>query len=141
MIQYVIDFLKGCPFLEGNLLTADFLGTKPCSIGVFAKAAEPVVEKYADGGMLKQFVFRISFRRSNHETSPETACRLWNQMGEWLENQEMLSESDKNFMPQRFEVLKTGASAEREYGTSRYDMDCRLIYYTDKGGMKGEQNC
>ncbi len=141
MIQYVIDFLKRCPFAADNLLTADFLGEKPCSIGVFAQAKDPVVERYADGGLLKQFAFRVSVRRSNHKACPEEASRLLEQVGDWLEKQETLPEGDSCFMPQRFEVLKTGAPTGREYGTNRYDMDCRLIYYTEKGGMKGEQNC
>lgn len=137
MIQYVVDFIKMCPFVADKLLTADFLGEKPCSIGVFVRATDPVVERYVDGGLLKQFVFRVSVRYSNHEAQPEEASRLLKQVGDWLEKQATLPEGDSSFMPQRFEILKSGAPAGREYGTNRYDMDCRLIYYTEKRGNEG----
>ena len=133
MIQYVIDFLKTCPLLFDCLLTADFLGTEHGGVGVFALGTHPVLERYADGGCLKQFSFRLSFRGTNHELSPTSATRFLEEIGVWLETGGVLPEMNQGCTAQRLEVLKTGAVTDRSYGTNRYDMDCRLIYYSEKG--------
>lgn len=133
MIEKITEFLKTCPYLSDYNVTAEFLGEKGGCIGVFVKAGEPLVERYADGGALKQVIFCISLRSTNHQEKPGSACELFNHLGEWLESSVVFPELGKGRLAQQFEVLKNGAMAKRSYGTNRYDMDCRLIYYTEKG--------
>ncbi len=133
MIDKITECLKTCPYVSDYQVTAEFLGEKDGSIGVFIKSAEPLVEQYADGGALKQVVFCISVRSTNHIAKPGAIFGLFNRLGGWLESNDVLPNLGKGHTAQQFEVLKNGAIAQRHYGTNRYDMDCRLIYYAEKG--------
>lgn len=133
MIDKITEFLKTCPYISDYQVTAEFLGEKDGCIGIFAKPGEPLVEQYADGGALKQVAFCISVRSTNHITKPGAICELFDRVAVWLETATELPDLGSGSMAQRFDVLKTGAMTQQHYGTNRYDMDCRLIYYTEKG--------
>ena len=133
MIEKITDILKTCPYLSDYKVLAEFLDEKGSSIGVFMHPAEPIVERYADGGALKQVVFCVSLRTTNHRTLPWRICELFGHVGSWLESIKVFPEFENGCVGQRFEVLKNGAVAQRSYGVNRYDMVCRLIYYAEKG--------
>ncbi len=133
MIEKITEFLKTCPYISDYQVTAEFLGEKDGSIGVFTKPSEPLVEQYADGGALKQIVFCLSVRSTNHMAKSGAICEIFESVAAWLETATELPDLGRGSMAQRFEVLKNGTMTQRHYGTNRYDMDCRLIYYTEKG--------
>ena len=133
MLGYIIEFLKNCPLLEQFVLTADFLGCEEEYLGVFAEGSEPVVEQYADGGRLKQFVFRLSHRCDGHRENQENETAFYEEIGSWLENSTVMPALGKGKTAQYFEVIQSGTLADRSHGSDRYGMVCRLVYYAEKG--------
>ncbi len=136
MLDYIITCLKRCPLLEGVLLTADFLGSDGECLGVFALASEPVIASYADGGRLKQFVFHLAHRSGGHRENSEKETAFYESLGAWLEQATNLPGLGGERVPQYFEVLKTGVLEKRNFGSDRYGMECRLIYYSEKGSER-----
>lgn len=136
MLDYIITYLKRCPLLDGVLLTADFLASSGECLGVFALGSEPVIASYADGGRLKQFVFHLAHRKSGHRDNHEMETAFYESLGVWLEQAENLPALSDGSVPQYFEVLKTGALEKRDFGSDRYGMECRLIYYSEKGSER-----
>ncbi|MBQ2696579.1 MAG: hypothetical protein IJF61_04675 [Clostridia bacterium] len=133
MLQTVIDFLKTCPFLDGVLLTADFLGDEDGCFGIETVATNPVIELYADGGSLRQFVFRILYRVNHHAPGETAPADLYEKIAGWIEQTTKMPVLDKGKTAQRFEILKTGTVSDRKFGSLQYCMECRMIYYAEKG--------
>ncbi len=133
MLEKILTFLKTCSFLTKRLLAADFLEEGEHVVSVESLACEPVLEKYVDGGSLRQFVFRLSSRGLNHVARPEEMTAFYEKVGQWLEKGERFPDLGEGRTVRSFEVLKTGALADRSYSSNRYGMDCRMIYYEGRG--------
>ena len=133
MLQTVVDFLKTCPYLHDVVPTADFLGDENGSLAVITVAAAPVIEKYADGGSMRQFVFQILYRGRYRVPGTEDPTALYGNIAKWLETTSQVPLLSRGKTAQGVEILKTGAVSDRRFGGNSYGMECRLIYYSEKG--------
>ena len=127
MLEAMIDYLQMCPLLKGVSLSADFLGDRPGAVSVQAVACEPILYRYTDGDSLRQFVFKISSREEGQLAGGEPPEAFYGKLAAWLQSGLPTLAAEQT--PQRFDILQTAAAAERDYSSTRYDMECRLVYY------------
>ena len=123
MLKQVIDYLQKCPFFENTIIGQDFLGEEDGSVSVQMVACNPVVQQYADGATLRQFTFAVLVRLYNGTD----AEHYFERVSEWfLQGVPQLKDGR---CAQRFEIVKSSAVQDREYGSVCYEMTWRLLYY------------
>lgn len=128
MLERIIDCIRHCPFISGNV-TKDFLSHTDGAVGVQLLACEPVIQQYVDGDSLRQAVFRLSFRECDSKEAPDRDA-VHHQITSWLENcRSSLPVLAEGQTAQRIELLKTEAQENRTFGGDCYSAEYRLIYY------------
>ncbi len=133
MLYKILDYLKKCPLLENALLMADFLGEEEGSFSIQAVAVEPVLEQYADGGTLKQFVFKVLTREGHHASFEALTRAKLDQIGQFLEADRSGPVLSNGQTAQKFQILKSATMTDRYPGSRCRELVCRLIYYEEKG--------
>ena len=73
MLEQIIEYLQNCPLL-GSALGQDFLSQDDGAAGVQLLSCEPILQQYADGGSLRQAMFRMT--RKRHLTGWRSGSRL-----------------------------------------------------------------
>ena len=69
IIEYVRDFIKECPLLEGERLNVDYVGTQ-MSFSVDTLPCDPIIKRYVDGGAVKQYQFALTSKEEYDEDIP-----------------------------------------------------------------------
>ena len=58
IIEKVREYFIGCPLIDRDKrIRVDYLGVEEVEYTIDSVPVEPIIQKYADGGALKQFVF------------------------------------------------------------------------------------
>ena len=123
MLKQVTDCLQKCPFFAKTVIGQTDLGEGIGAVSVQGVSCEPVVQQYADGATLRQFMFEVLIRL-NDDTDAE---QYFNVVAEWFSQNVPLLEDGQ--CAQRFEMVKSGAVQDRDYSSIRYGMTWRLLYY------------
>jgi len=137
IIEKIREYFLNCPILdEYAKLNIDFLGVEPTQYTIEGQPVNPVIQKYVDGGALKQYVFVFGSREyygadvlQNIENSG-----FFERFAEWVEEQSKkgnLPELDGNKKAISMEVLTSGYLFSANEDNARYQIQCRLIYYED----------
>jgi len=137
IIEKIREYFLDCPILdEYARLNIDFLGVEPTQYTIEGQPVNPVIQKYVDGGVLKQYVFVFGSREyygadvlQNIENSG-----FYEQFSSWLDEQ-----SEKGNLPKleggkkalKIEALTTGYLFNASEDNARYQIQCRLIYYEE----------
>ncbi len=125
MLQSITEFLQGCPALKNRKVTMDFLGADATAVGVKTVACRPVLHRYADGDSLCQFTFSVMSREAGQGVGG--ASEFYEALVQRLKEELPVLGPGKT--PQRFEIVSSAAPDEHDYGSTRYELVCRLIYY------------
>jgi len=137
IIEKIREYFLSCPILdEYARLNIDFLGVEPTQYTIEGQPVDPVIQKYVDGGILKQYVFVFGSREyygadvlQNIENSG-----FYERFSNWLDEQ-----SEKGNLPKleggkkalKIEALTTGYLFNASEDNARYQIQCRLIYYEE----------
>lgn len=137
IIEKVREYILKCPLLdELARLNVDYLGVEPVEYTIDSQPTTPVLKRYTDGGVLKQYVFVFGSREyygsdvlQNLENSG-----FFERFAEWIEEQ-----SEKGNLPQlegnkqaiSMEVLTSGYLFSASEDNARYQIQMRLIYYEE----------
>ena len=123
MLKQVTDYLQKCPFFIDTVIGRDYLGENIGAVSVHGGTRDPVVQRYADGATLRQFVFEVLIR-SDERLDLE---HFFDAVTEWFSQGVPLLGDGQ--CAQRFEIVKSGAVQDRDYSSIRYGMTWRLLYY------------
>lgn len=137
IIEKIREYFLNCPILdEYARLNIDFLGVEPTQYTIEGQPVNPVIQKYVDGGALKQYVFVFGSREyygadvlQNIENSG-----FFERFAEWVEEQsekENLPELEGNKQAISMEVLTSGYLFSASEDNARYQIQMRLIYYEE----------
>ncbi|HUM44086.1 MAG TPA: hypothetical protein PKI14_14180 [Fervidobacterium sp.] len=137
IIEKIREYFLNCPILdEYARLNIDFLGVEPTQYTIEGQPVDPVIQKYVDGGALKQYVFVFGSREyygadvlQNIENSG-----FFERFAEWVEEQsekENLPELEGNKQAISMEVLTSGYLFSASEDNARYQIQMRLIYYEE----------
>ena len=137
IIEKIREYFLNCPILdEYARLSIDFLGVEPTQYTIEGQPVNPVIQKYVDGGALKQYVFVFGSREyygadvlQNIENSG-----FFERFAEWVEEQSEkgnLPELEGNKQAISMEVLTSGYLFSASEDNARYQIQMRLIYYEE----------
>lgn len=126
-------FEKECGLLSGRRLCVNMLDEKAHACTLEVSPAPPIIQKYADGSSLRQFVFILATREYFDKEIREQlkANEFYEKLTEWIEEQ-----NEKNNMPAlgggktavSMEALSAGYLYDADLPKARYQIQLRLIY-------------
>ena len=135
MIESIKNYLETCPQLAGGKINIDCLGADAVSYSIDSIAAEPVVKKYCDGAVLKQFIFAFSLRDIYNENVLKNLKRaqLFEQIEDWItkQNQKGNLPDAEGIAPVKIEVTKSGCLQESNMQNGKWQMEMPLVYRQD----------
>ncbi len=62
MLDYIINYLKFCPYLADFTLNVDYLGKDVCSAAISGASKVEVLRKYTDGDAMKKRTYALLLR-------------------------------------------------------------------------------
>ena len=111
MLKQVTDCLQKCPFFAKTVIGQDYLGESIGAVSVQGISCEPVVQQYADGATLQQFMFAVLVRLDEGIDAEQ----YFDIVAEWFSQEVPLLEDGQ--CAQRFEMVKSGAVQDRDYSS------------------------
>lgn len=133
IIQSVTDFMKTCPELKDGYFRVDSLGNRPTEYTIESMPCEPWIDRYVNGGGIKQYLFALGSREYYAVDSMQNIENLsfYENLCEWLEecnDSGTLPVLDEGLVPEEIEVASTGYLYSADGKTARYQIQLRLIY-------------
>ncbi|MBQ4109703.1 MAG: hypothetical protein IJC74_02350 [Clostridia bacterium] len=127
-------FMENCPLLRGGNVKINYLSHKPYSFSVSPVGGEETVKKYADGGCLKQLVFRLSARFPYDEEDSELVASavFLEELSDWIKETSkkgILPEFNSHSETVGMEVLSSGEMKKAETKTALYELKARVLSY------------
>lgn len=133
VIDYIRDIVTGYPLLEGERVNVDYIGEE-MSYSIDALPCDPVLKRYTDGGMQKQFQFAFTSKEQYDEDARVNIDNsgFFEKFEEWLQKlggwkTPFPDMPDKKSAIQ-FETLNKGYLYDVDEKYAKYRMECRLIY-------------
>lgn len=132
IIDSIKDYFALCPYLAEGKININCLGEKTVSYSIDNVAAEPVIKKYCDGAVLKQFVFDLAIRDIYDENLFHNLkiAQLFEQIEGWILEQNrkgILPDIDCG-IPVKLEVTKSGSLYDSNIESGRWQIEMRLVY-------------
>lgn len=136
IIESIRNYILTCPFLGDGRVNIDWLGVEPTEYSIDGTPVEPVVKKYIDGGSLRQFNFVFSSIEyyGQDVINNINNSGFYEDFAAWIEVQNkagILPKLDNGRKAVRIETLNTGYLFGNSPDRARYQIQCRLVYYTD----------
>lgn len=132
IIEYIKKFVLGCPMLENEKVNIDYIGTE-MSYSIHTLPCDPLIQKYVDGGMKKQYQFAL--RSKEHYDEDERInienSGFYESFEEWLDEMTLKNsfpEMSSGKIPIRFETLNKGYLYDVDGNKAKYQIECRLVY-------------
>lgn len=131
IIEYVRDFILSCPYVNDERVNVDYIGTA-MTYSVDALPCDPLIQRYVDGGLKKQYQFAFTSREEYDEDVRVNIDNsgFYEKFEDWLDKESMSDLPgmwDKK-MPIRFETLNKGYLYDVDGNKAKYRIECRLIY-------------
>ena len=133
-IEYIRDIINACPLLEENKrVNVDYVG-ETMSYSIDALPCDPIIEKYVDGGIKKQFQFAFTSKEEYDEDARVNIenSGFFEKFEEWLQKlgnwKNPLPDMEDKKLPIRFETLNKGYLYDVEECKAKYRIECRFIY-------------
>lgn len=135
MIEYIIDFLKTCPYLSDleKIINVNYLQDTEDYYSIEEEPTERVIKEYIDGSKVKQLDIIFASRESNSGELIEQIDKsnFYENFASWIEAQ-----SDKNNLPALpagyealgLEVSSNGYCFSVTEDTARYQINLKLKY-------------
>lgn len=118
---------------EGAPLWVDYLGAQPGQYAIIALPGGTVLERYLNGGSLRQFAFGFqSMESSADDLERLETLGFYEALAEWMETQtesEILPALDAGKTAISIEAMGSGYLMEQgRSDTAIYQVQCKLIY-------------
>ena len=133
-IEYIRDIINSCPLLEENKrVNVDYVG-ETMSYSIDALPCDPIIERYVDGGMKKQFQFAFTSKEEYDEDARVNIenSGFFEKFEDWLQKlgnwKNPLPNMEDKKLPIRFETLNKGYLYDIEESKAKYRIECRFIY-------------
>lgn len=138
IIEALRIYLRTCPLLAGGRINVDFL---PEKIGIYSIEAVPiseVIRQYVDGSSVRQFAFVIASREVYGSDIRQQIDNLgfFEMLSDWLHYQSKvrdLPDLGAGRTPLDIKTTTSGYAFVPDTDTARYQIQCRLEYFQQKG--------
>ena len=138
IIEKVREYFLKCPLIDvKRQINVDYLGVDAVEYTIDSVPVEPTLNKYVDGGALKQFVFVFGSREyygadvlQNMDNSG-----FYQLFYEWLDKQNNIGNLpllEGGKIAKEIKAITQGYMFDSGEESARYQIQCRLTYYEDK---------
>lgn len=138
IIEKVREYFLKCPLIDKKTqINVDYLGVNSVEYTIDSVPVEPILNKYVDGGALKQFVFVFGSRQyygadvlQNMDNSG-----FYQVFYEWLDEQNNIGNLpllSNGKVAKSIEAITQGYMFDSSEESARYQIQVRLTYYEDK---------
>ena len=139
MISAVRDYFLLYEGMENGIIHIDTLGKKPTEYAIIPVPGARIVEKYLDGGSLREFPFLIqSVESTVDELERIENSGFYESLADWLEEQtdaENFPNLGTGKTAESIEAMTWGFVYEQsESQTGIYQITCKLVYEQTKLG-------
>lgn len=139
MINEMVKYLSGCPYLDKAGIKINYLEGKPLAFSLKMLPTEPVVKRYADGGAVCESRFSLCLRQeySRAEAENRAAAELCENIEAWI-----CAQNNKGELPDLGDGVKPLSLAVAEsFGITpigsidaRFEAELRLVYFVQYVG-------
>ena len=131
-IEALYDFFnKGCPLIQDGVLGVDYLGPNATeySINTILNAS-PVIEKYTDGGALKQYPFYFQSIERYTEDAADNILNsgFYEKLEAWIRKQDEVGNLPEIEGIQSIEAVSNGFIYDTSEDLAMYQIQCRILY-------------
>lgn len=132
IIESIKNYFEACPHLADGVININYLGDRAVCYSIDNVEAEPVIKRYCDGGILKQFVFKLALRDVYDENVLRNMkiAQFFEQIEAWIasQNQKGILPQFEGGVPLKLEVTKSGGLNDANIQSGRWQMEIRLVY-------------
>lgn len=133
IIDAIKQYFEKCPLVSGKRLSVNCLGEKSHSCTIEPTPSGVILQKYTDGGSLRQYPFVFATREYFDKDMLENlkTASFYEQFAAWIEQQNdtgNFPELEDGLTPIRFEILSSGYLYDVDAPKARYQIQLRLIY-------------
>ncbi len=141
IIKALFDWFDSSDVLSPDYpLGVDNLGEDAQQYCIEVVPCTPVIKKYVDGSSKNQYLFIFASREyySEDECNNMKNLKFYEKLEGWIENQSLsgnLPQLPTEHTAQSVEVLSSGYVLDNDTKTARYQIQCRLKYIKQSGGL------
>lgn len=131
MIEAVRNYFMDCPLLKNGALNIDYLEGKSIGYSINTEMnVNQVLRSYLDGGKLMQYPFSFMSAeiRSQDVLDQIQACGFYEDLQEWIEEQNEIGNLPNIEGIQSIEVKMPGCIVSADNDVAFYQIQCRLTY-------------
>lgn len=139
LMESVRNFIKQCPHIDifSSALGVDYLAKNNKSYSIEEVPCTPSIKKYIDGSGIYQYIFIFSSREAYGADVLTNIDNLgfYELFSTWLEEQSELKNLPKleNGDALKIEALTNGYALEIDIDNARYQIQCKLTYFKERG--------
>ena len=132
IIESIKKYFEACPCMINGAININYLSDRAVCYSIDNVEVEPVIKKYCDGAVLKQFVFKLALRDIYDENVQRNLkiAQFFEQVERWItsQNQKGILPQFDGGVPIKMEVTKSGALNDANIQSGRWQMEMRLVY-------------
>jgi hypothetical protein len=133
IISAVRAYMATCPGLETGALFVDHMEPSPINYAIIPVPGQRIVEKYLDGGSLREFPFLFQTQKSTADDLERIeSIEFQETLADWFETQTAagtLPTLAAGKTPESIEVLTWGYLFEEgQSDTGIYQITCKMTY-------------
>lgn len=125
-VDYLLNLLKGCEYLDGFMIAVGFLDEKTNSVSIVPDGNDEVVRKYCDGAKIMGYGFSLIIRLDTNFCDNSKNINFLEKLTDWLSSVR-LSE-DFGYIPLGISVNKGPKLKEDKIHSLKYEINCRFFY-------------
>ena len=137
VIENIVEYLSACPVFDGVGINVNFLDGEPSAYSLDNIPCNPVLKKYADGGLLceKRFVLALrkdSGRMASRNVEVATECE---QIENWILSQGRagcLPKLENGMVACSLEMVRSFGITNTASMDVRFEAELQLIFYVDE---------
>lgn len=127
-VNYLVNLLKDCEYLEGFKIGTGFLSDKENSVSVLPDGNDEVIRSYCDGAKIRGFGFSLIFRLKSNMGDNLKNYTLLKEISDWILSQTFDNKSNAI----KISVIKGAKLLEDNIHSLKYEIKCRFEYLEEK---------
>ena len=131
--QAVMEWLQGCPLIEGYAFAADSLGLEPLSLSLEMTPGEPIIKRYLSGKTRRAKQFVLATRESYGADTLNNLdnAGFWDAFTDWVEAQNdalIFPDLGEGKRPLSIQITAAGYLYQADFQTARYQAQFSMTY-------------
>ena len=125
-VDYLLNLLKGCEYLDDFIIAVGFLDEKNNSVSIVPDGDDEVVRKYCDGAKIMGYGFSLIIRLATDFSDNSKNLEFLEKLTDWLSSIRL--SDDFLHIPLGIVINKGPKLKEDKIHSLKYEINCRFFY-------------